>query len=243
MLLWIYKRLTVTNIALALTVVFAMSGAAYAAGKFVITSTKQIKPSVLKQLKGNAGAVGSQGPVGAQGIPGKDGAQGQEGKQGPQGPQGPAGPEGKQGSPWTVGSVLPEGQTEKGVWAVGGIASAAKQIATSPISFGIPLKTAPATQFIGPEQGEGEPAELKPFPAGCKGTPEDPATVANPVAQPGHLCVYAHQEFNSKLYLGVGFVNTEAGGIGSGKAGTVLFMEAEEEGKFVADGVWAVTAE
>src|SRR5215471_18974370 len=52
MLSWIRRRLTFANGVLTLALVFAMAGGAYAAGKFVITSTKQIKPSVLRQLQG-----------------------------------------------------------------------------------------------------------------------------------------------------------------------------------------------
>lgn len=85
------KRLTFANVAMTLALVFAMSGGAYAAKKFLITSTKQISPSVLKQLKGAkgpAGAPGAQGPqgpagaAGAQGLAGKDGAPGIAGKDG-----------------------------------------------------------------------------------------------------------------------------------------------------------------
>lgn len=54
MLLRVRKRLTYANVAMTLALVFAMSGGAYAAKKYVISSTKQIKPSVLKQLQGNA---------------------------------------------------------------------------------------------------------------------------------------------------------------------------------------------
>ena len=43
----IRKRLTYANVAMTMALVFAMSGGAYAAKKYVITSTKQIKPSVL----------------------------------------------------------------------------------------------------------------------------------------------------------------------------------------------------
>ena len=35
-----------------LALIFAMSGGAYAASHYLITSTKQIKPSVLGHLKG-----------------------------------------------------------------------------------------------------------------------------------------------------------------------------------------------
>ena len=53
----------------ALAVLFFMLGGAAVAGKhYVITSAKQIKPSVLKQLKGAKGPKGAQGPIGPQGT-------------------------------------------------------------------------------------------------------------------------------------------------------------------------------
>jgi hypothetical protein len=92
MLSFVRRRLTFGNVVLTLALVFAMTGGAFAAGKFLITSTKQIKPSVLAQLKGKAGPAGANGAVGP------------AGPAGPQGPAGPAGagspgPEGKAGAP------------------------------------------------------------------------------------------------------------------------------------------------
>ena len=49
---------------------FALGGSALAAHHFLITSTKQIKPSVLKALRGNRGPAGAQGSPGASGPPG-----------------------------------------------------------------------------------------------------------------------------------------------------------------------------
>jgi hypothetical protein len=58
--------------AIALVALFiALGGSALAAKHYVITSTKQIKPSVLKKLKGNQGP---RGPQGAQGPPGPSGS-------------------------------------------------------------------------------------------------------------------------------------------------------------------------
>ncbi|MFZ2051303.1 MAG: hypothetical protein WAU69_10295 [Solirubrobacteraceae bacterium] len=59
-----------------------MSGGALAASKYLITSTKQISPKVVKQLKGK---VGPAGPTGKEGAPGKEGAAGKEGKEGKEG--------------------------------------------------------------------------------------------------------------------------------------------------------------
>jgi hypothetical protein len=61
----------------------------------LITSTSQIKPNVLKKLKGATGKTGPQGPAGPQGaqgiqgVPGIPGTAGKEGKEGKQGPPGP----------------------------------------------------------------------------------------------------------------------------------------------------------
>ncbi len=82
------KHFTYANIALTLALVFAMSGGAYAAGKYLITSTKQINPKVLKALKGNAGARGVQGPGGPAGPKGETGPAGAPGKEGPAGKDG-----------------------------------------------------------------------------------------------------------------------------------------------------------
>src|SRR3954453_5175508 len=82
--------------------VFAMTGGAWAAKKYVITSTHQIKPSVLKRLIGKpgpAGQAGGQGAAGPQGAPGAPGAPG------------------GQGSPWTVGGTLPSGESLMGAWS------------------------------------------------------------------------------------------------------------------------------
>ena len=65
MLSAIRKRLTYANVAMTLALVFAMTGGAYAANKYLITSTKQISPKVLKSLKGATGTNGAAGPAGA----------------------------------------------------------------------------------------------------------------------------------------------------------------------------------
>jgi Collagen triple helix repeat (20 copies) len=87
----IRKRFTYANVAMTLALVFAMTGGAYAAKHYLITSTKQISPKVLKQLRGTNGkngtngtngTNGAQGPVGGKGAAGTNGENGTTGKDG-----------------------------------------------------------------------------------------------------------------------------------------------------------------
>jgi hypothetical protein len=91
------KRIHVspTTVIATLALVFAMTGGAYAAKKYLITSTKQISPSVLKSLQGKAGPAGTNGAPGAQGA---------QGAQGPAGPGGTGGAKGEKGAPGTNGT-------------------------------------------------------------------------------------------------------------------------------------------
>jgi hypothetical protein len=65
--------------------IFAMGGAAYAAKNYVITSTGQIKPNVLKSLQGKAGIAGTTGAPGPAGALGPAGANGRDGTNGTNG--------------------------------------------------------------------------------------------------------------------------------------------------------------
>jgi hypothetical protein len=108
--------------------VFALGGTSYAASTYLITSTNQIAPSVLKNLKGDrgprgyvgatgaqgsAGLTGGTGPIGltgalgapgALGTPGATGATGATGIQGERGYRGARGQEGDTGAPGTNGT-------------------------------------------------------------------------------------------------------------------------------------------
>ena len=83
------KRLSL--VAAAVAALFVVAGTAAAAGHYVITSTDQIKPNVIRALHGNQGARGLQGLTGAQGITGAQGATGAQGLPGAPGPAGAAG--------------------------------------------------------------------------------------------------------------------------------------------------------
>jgi hypothetical protein len=120
----ISKRLTYSNIAATLALVFAMSGGAYAlgghgggAGGRAVNSTSaasaqsaqaaragsdtMLASAAKKKAKSKSttGARGPAGPAGKNGTNGTNGANGAPGEKGAQGPQGPAGvgTEGKEG--------------------------------------------------------------------------------------------------------------------------------------------------
>lgn len=80
------RHLTYANVAATLALVFAMSGGALAAKHYLVNSTSQINPKVLKKLKGRTGKTGATGKAGLAGAVGNQGKDGASGKEGPRGP-------------------------------------------------------------------------------------------------------------------------------------------------------------
>jgi hypothetical protein len=250
----IRSRFTYSNVVATMALVFAMSGGALAASKFLITSTKQIKPSVLSSLKGKAGAAGAQGPVGAagpagpaggvgpQGPAGTQGTNGEPGLEGKEGKAGKNGTNGKEGSPWTDGGTLPVGSTETGVWSMAEIPSATTKGTLKPmilraaISFPIPLAKSL-------EVGSTHVFEGTTIPSGCSGKVEG-AQIADLKADSGNLCIWLNTFLGlltTKVEANqITVANPEVLGEGAGTHGALLSVGSVEEGAR-AVGVWAVT--
>jgi hypothetical protein len=261
------RHLTYANVTVTFALVFAMSGGAYAAGKYLVTSTKQISPKVLKSLQGKAGVAGKNGaagpagpvgPAGAQGLQGakgETGATGSAGTDGTNGTNGKEGKEGKEGSPWTAGGTLPAGQMLKGEWSLAATVSGSFSRLSDSISYGIPLATPAIAHYIN-ENGQEMFVNTTTMkteersPVGC------PGSVSEPQAEAGNLCVYAsHEENNHEPFMHatqeltvptICFASGYAGGcLGvtpqPEKFGFSVYTASEEEG-FVNDaGTWAVT--
>ncbi len=58
MLRAITRHVSASGVLAVIALVFAMTGGAYAAKRYLITSTAQISPKVLKTLKGKPGPAG-----------------------------------------------------------------------------------------------------------------------------------------------------------------------------------------
>lgn len=256
-------KINLVNVSIAVVIVFATAGGAYAGQHYIITSTKQIKPSVLKQLEGKRGQAGANGVNGKDGAAGVNGTNGKDGVAGVAGESvtskeikiGEAGCNKLGGSEFTVGGktttvcngqtgyteTLPKGKTLKGDWSIAeevpGIGFVEGGASTA-VGFGIPLAVAPeAVKYV--KEGEATPA-------GCTGD------VTNPGAEPGHLCVFAAFEFNGNvtqanicpatapvLFCIAGTVEPSAD-----VSGFVLgVVDSKEKGLVAANGTWAVTAE
>jgi Collagen triple helix repeat (20 copies) len=201
-------RLSPATVIAGLALVLAMSGGAYAAKKYLITSTKQISPSVLKQLQGKAGAAGAPGAAGAQGpagpvglagpagsggAKGETGPAGEKGVQGEKGVTGTAGKEGKAGATGAAGatgvsgftSTLPSGETETGTWSAEAPLITGEREFPVAISFPIPLTQGGGGAFFFTE----EQVREQEFTHGCRWEQEN--VNAKPESTtPGTLCVF-----------------------------------------------------
>jgi hypothetical protein len=200
----IFKRISYTNIALTVAIFFAMAGGALAAKRYVIISTSQISPRVLKALEGKPGgpgATGAAGPAGAKGEPGPVGSAGEKGSQGlpgEEGPEGEPGEPGPEGVCSKANCVLPKGASVKGVWGTNGTSTNGVGHAIfAPISFNVPLKTAPENSAVHViRSGEA-------VPSGCKGSFETPE------AEAGNLCIFVSTEVSGKV---LGSISVQGGG-------------------------------
>jgi Collagen triple helix repeat (20 copies) len=105
-----HRRVKYADVAATIALVLSMSGGAFAAQRYLISSSNQISPAVLRALRGHKGRNGKAGATGPQG------AAGARGLQGPTGPQGPPGEEGLQGAagaPGVTGQEGPVGEPQK----------------------------------------------------------------------------------------------------------------------------------
>ncbi len=134
------RYLTPSTILATTALFFALGGAAYATNRYVITSTSQVKPSVIKALhgdqgtigntglagtngiSGNVGASGATGAAGIAGVTGATGAAGAIGATGDTGPRGYNGAEGDKGAPGANGAQGDTGaQGDPGATGTNGI--------------------------------------------------------------------------------------------------------------------------
>jgi hypothetical protein len=219
----IRARITYANVAATLALVLAMSGGALAASHYLINSTKQINPKVLKKLHGARGRLGPTGSAGPQGI------QGPEGKRGSRGEKGDSG--------FSALSLLPKGERESGEFSV----SAPGKVAPGEVVEGVATFPIPLTA---PIEGQVEVTQVAKASTNCLG----PGMAAR-----GWLCIYTRSvtpnlEF-VRAYDPESFEEKPAPGrsgrFGFGTQWKVIKEEkegTEVEGPVEAAGTWTVTA-
>jgi hypothetical protein len=243
-------RLSYANVTATLALFFGLSGGALAASHYLITSTRQIKPSVLSALKGNAGKAGPVGPVGERGPAGAAGTSG-VGAKGEPGTSGVS-PEGvefsgsvskgsctaKQGGVEFKGAnttfacngkegktgyteTLPAGKTEEGTWSV----------LTDVSSLGLADEGFASLSFAIPLHEPIAEEDVFVLAEGAPATTECPGSFSDPKALPGDVCVYTSLERGKP-----GLISAEGS-----TGGVVLGLKGESE-KGAAFGSWAVTA-
>ena len=119
------RSLSYANVVATLALVLSMSGGAWAASHYLINSTNQINPKVLKALKSATGStVGAAGAVaGTPGAAGETGAKGEAGATGPKGESGTPGTKGEKGEKGERGERGEKG--EKGEAGTAGDAGSA----------------------------------------------------------------------------------------------------------------------
>ena len=108
-------RLTPSTVIATLALLFAISGGAFAAKRYLITSKAQISPKVREGLQAKAGASGPTGPTGPAGHAGARGETGPPGERGAPGAPGANGNDGTNGESVTNNAFVgPAGDCSEG---------------------------------------------------------------------------------------------------------------------------------
>jgi hypothetical protein len=210
------KHLSYANVVATLALIFAMSGGAFAASRYLLHSTRQISPGVLKALKGRrgkTGLAGNLGPIGPQGIAGPPGEKGPKGEQGKVGPAG-----------FSPASPLPSGQSESGDYGARMQASAPGSSFSESITFPEHLEAPiPALEVVYTSAAEAPH---------CKGPGQ---------ADKGYLCIYSLSSGALEGPPTVSYLETASPGTGAGRFGFELTWVAN--GAEAHDvGTYTVTA-
>jgi hypothetical protein len=252
-------HLTPSTVIATLALVFAMTGGAYAASKYVITSTKQISPKVLKAL---AGKTGKNGANGAQGPAGPAGAAGAKGENGAPGTNGTNGKDGVSVTSTVLAAKnanCKEGGSEftsasGKTYACNGKEGKEGTFGGQTLPAGKTLTGAYAASTFSEAPGEpgfvlvrtgvsfALPLEISTTqlqshyikvtdatPPGCKGNASEPG------AEPGNLCVFSGGEPN----VSIGVVNTQGSNVSS--YGFIVAGLPAAKGAVAIEGTWAVT--
>lgn len=224
---------------------------------------------------GQTGAIGATGPKGDQGLKGDIGGQGPKGDKGDKGTginltpiavgagkcsgrggatlkedtapgaekdictgeKGEKGEKGDPGDPWSVGGVLPPGKSETGAWAF--TAADDDTEIFVPISFTIQLAGEPTEEEFG--QDDVHYQDDVGFGTACPA-----ASVTEPKAPPGKLCVFYNSFGGAPLnatFTRIGKLNLfEEPGVSN--AGAIIqFAFSGAAGELAhGNGSWAVTA-
>jgi hypothetical protein len=222
------RHFSVVNVAALLAVFLACSGTAVAAKKYLLTSTKQISPAVLRSLHGATGAKGAVGPAGAPGAPGLPGNQGAAGAAGPKGDKGDKGDTGNPGVPGPLAQTVPSGVTIRGAYGFETFVPASTSFVAAFVSYPVSLPSAPTAGV---------------FSSDGLSRPHCPGTVSTPAADAGYLCIYRGNSANvgSSPFLG----NPETG---ARSATSVYGFDVEDTPSTTAStitldsGTWAFRA-
>jgi hypothetical protein len=227
------RRLSYANVTATLALVFAMSGGAMAANSYLINSTKQINPKVLKKLTGKPGKngiAGANGATGTAGATGATGPQGAKGETGTKGETGEQGLKGETGEPGPFPTTLPSGKTVSGTYQAYGSTSNTVDIRIlSSISFGYEVSALLATHVIT---------------SGGSSTTECPGTADHPQAAPGNLCLYREDALEENVEAVETYTPTGGGNFSkTGYTGVIVDVKAKSANADTqAGGTWAATA-